>query len=62
LLDITDFMTLKAGDILLLGPSFRSPAVKVGQTIELRSPQFGTVKNTVVKQNPIIAESLQVQP
>jgi 5-oxopent-3-ene-1,2,5-tricarboxylate decarboxylase / 2-hydroxyhepta-2,4-diene-1,7-dioate isomerase len=48
LIDITDFMTLKAGDILLLGPSFRSPVAKVGQTIELRSPQFGSIKNTVV--------------
>jgi 5-oxopent-3-ene-1,2,5-tricarboxylate decarboxylase / 2-hydroxyhepta-2,4-diene-1,7-dioate isomerase len=48
LMDITDFMTIKAGDILLLGPSFRSPVAKVGQTIELRSPQFGSIKNTVV--------------
>jgi 5-oxopent-3-ene-1,2,5-tricarboxylate decarboxylase / 2-hydroxyhepta-2,4-diene-1,7-dioate isomerase len=48
LIDITDFMTLKAGDILLLGPSFRSPFAKVGQIIELRSPQFGSIKNTVV--------------
>jgi 5-oxopent-3-ene-1,2,5-tricarboxylate decarboxylase / 2-hydroxyhepta-2,4-diene-1,7-dioate isomerase len=48
LVDITDFMTLKAGDIVLLGPSFRSPVAKVGQTIELRSPQFGIVKNSVV--------------
>ncbi len=48
LIDITDFMTFKAGDILLLGPSFRSPVAKVGQTIELRSPQFGSIKNTVV--------------
>jgi 5-oxopent-3-ene-1,2,5-tricarboxylate decarboxylase / 2-hydroxyhepta-2,4-diene-1,7-dioate isomerase len=48
LIDITDFMTLKAGDILLLGPSFRSPFAKVGQIIELRSPQFGSIKNTVI--------------
>lgn len=48
LIDITDFMMLKAGDILLLGPSFRSPVAKVGQTIELRSPQFGSIKNAVV--------------
>jgi 5-oxopent-3-ene-1,2,5-tricarboxylate decarboxylase / 2-hydroxyhepta-2,4-diene-1,7-dioate isomerase len=60
LLDITNFMTLKAGDILLLGPSFRSPIVKVGQTIELRSPQFGIVKNLVVKQSQTLAELVQV--
>jgi 5-oxopent-3-ene-1,2,5-tricarboxylate decarboxylase / 2-hydroxyhepta-2,4-diene-1,7-dioate isomerase len=48
LIDVTDFMTLKAGDILLLGPSFRAPVAKVGQTIELRSPQFGSIKNSVI--------------
>jgi 5-oxopent-3-ene-1,2,5-tricarboxylate decarboxylase / 2-hydroxyhepta-2,4-diene-1,7-dioate isomerase len=48
LVAITDFMTLKAGDILLLGPSFRSPIAHIGQTIELRSPQFGSIQNTVV--------------
>ncbi len=48
LIDVTNFMTLKAGDIVLLGASFRSPVATLGQSIEIRSPQFGTMRNTVV--------------
>ena len=41
LADVTDFMTLQAGDVLLLGSSPGAPLVAAGQTVSVRNAILG---------------------
>jgi 5-oxopent-3-ene-1,2,5-tricarboxylate decarboxylase/2-hydroxyhepta-2,4-diene-1,7-dioate isomerase len=41
LADVTDFMTLQAGDILLLGGSPGAPLARAGQQLSVESPAWG---------------------
>ena len=54
--DVTEFMTLCAGDVLLLGPGEGSPTAHPGDTVLITVPGLGDLFHTVV------AESTEVQP
>jgi 5-oxopent-3-ene-1,2,5-tricarboxylate decarboxylase / 2-hydroxyhepta-2,4-diene-1,7-dioate isomerase len=48
LADITDFMTLAPGDILLLGTSHGAPTVQAGQHVAIEIDGLGRVEHAVV--------------
>ena len=54
LADVSEFMTLDAGDALMLGcdvlPQGGRPLARVGDRIEISAPGFGTLTNTLVVQ------------
>jgi len=50
LADVSEFMTLKAGDVLLLGCDADRPRAKAGDRIELSGPGLGTLANTLVAE------------
>jgi 5-oxopent-3-ene-1,2,5-tricarboxylate decarboxylase / 2-hydroxyhepta-2,4-diene-1,7-dioate isomerase len=50
LADVGEFMTLGAGDALMLGCDTGRPLAKVGDTIELRGGRLGSLSNTLVAQ------------
>ncbi|MEN5179662.1 fumarylacetoacetate hydrolase family protein [Comamonas testosteroni] len=51
--DVTEFMTLSAGDVLLLGPGEGSPVARPGDTVRITVPGLGELCHTVI---------LEVQP
>jgi 5-oxopent-3-ene-1,2,5-tricarboxylate decarboxylase / 2-hydroxyhepta-2,4-diene-1,7-dioate isomerase len=48
LADVGEFMTLRAGDVLMLGCDTGRPLAKVGDRIELRADGLGTLTNRLV--------------
>lgn len=50
LADVSEFMTLAAGDMLMLGCDAGRPLAKVGDRIELRADGLGTLTNTLVAE------------
>jgi len=50
LADVGEFMTLRAGDALMLGCDTGRPRAKAGDRIELRAEGFGTLVNTLVAE------------
>ena len=54
LADVSEFMTLDAGDALMLGcdvlPQGGRPLARVGDRIEISAPGFGTLTNTLMAQ------------
>ncbi|MBG9389161.1 fumarylacetoacetate hydrolase family protein [Caenimonas aquaedulcis] len=50
LTDVSEFMTLGAGDVLMLGCDVGRPRAKVGDTIEIRAEGLGTLTNTLVAE------------
>jgi 5-oxopent-3-ene-1,2,5-tricarboxylate decarboxylase / 2-hydroxyhepta-2,4-diene-1,7-dioate isomerase len=48
LIDITEFMTLHAGDVVLLGAAHGAPQVHAGQRVEVRCEPVGTLGTQVV--------------
>lgn len=50
LADVSEFMTLGAGDMLMLGCDYGRPLAKVGDCIEISAPGFGTLTNTLVAE------------
>ncbi len=50
LADVGEFMTLRAGDVLMLGCDGGRPLAKVGDRIEISAPGFGTLSNTLVAE------------
>jgi 5-oxopent-3-ene-1,2,5-tricarboxylate decarboxylase/2-hydroxyhepta-2,4-diene-1,7-dioate isomerase len=50
LADVGEFMTLHAGDVLMLGCNAGRPRAKVGQRIEIIAPGFESLANTLVKE------------
>nr|WP_301334687.1 fumarylacetoacetate hydrolase family protein [Variovorax dokdonensis] len=50
LADVTDFMTLRSGDVLLLGCNAARPLARAGQRIDIVAPGFETLSNTLVKE------------
>ncbi len=50
LADVGEFMTLRAGDVLMLGCDVGRPLAKVGDRIELSAPGFATLSNTLVAE------------
>ena len=50
LADVMEFMTLRAGDVLMLGCDLGRPLAKVGDRIDITAPGFGTLSNTLVAE------------
>jgi len=51
--DVSEFMTLRHGDVLLLGLGANRPLAHVGQRIDIRAadlPALGTLSNTLVRE------------
>ena len=51
--DVSEFMTLRHGDVLLLGLGAKRPLARAGQRIEIRAggvPALGVLTNTLVKE------------
>lgn len=48
LADISEFMTLAPGDVLMLGSDIGRPLAKAGDRIEVSSPGFESLANTLV--------------
>ena len=47
LADVSEFMTLHAGDILLLGCDAGRPLARAGQRVDISAPGFETLSNTL---------------
>lgn len=50
LADITEFMTLEAGDVVLLGPPDGAPVAKPGSTVRVDVAGLGSVTHTVAAE------------
>jgi 5-oxopent-3-ene-1,2,5-tricarboxylate decarboxylase/2-hydroxyhepta-2,4-diene-1,7-dioate isomerase len=50
LADVGEFMTLGAGDVLMLGCDVGRPLAQAGDRIELSAPGLGTLANTLVAE------------
>ena len=48
LADVSQFMTLAEGDMLMLGCDAGRPRVRAGDTVEIKMPALGTLANTFV--------------
>ncbi|MPM86497.1 Homoprotocatechuate catabolism bifunctional isomerase/decarboxylase [bioreactor metagenome] len=55
LADVTEFMTLSPGDVLLLGPGDGSPLARAGDAVLINVPGLGQLRHTLVAE---IAASL----
>lgn len=53
LAEVTEFMTLFAGDVLLVGVPEKSPLVKAGDHIRIEVDQIGYLENVVVPENEL---------
>jgi 5-oxopent-3-ene-1,2,5-tricarboxylate decarboxylase / 2-hydroxyhepta-2,4-diene-1,7-dioate isomerase len=49
--DVTEFMTLQAGDVLLLGPSADAPQVRAGQHVTVSIEGVGTLSHPLVVES-----------
>jgi len=52
LADVADFMTLRAGDVLMLGCNTGRPLARAGQRIDIVAPGFDVLSNTLVGGQP----------
>ncbi len=50
LADVTEFMTLYAGDVLLLGVVYQSPLAALGDSIKIEIPNLATLQFTIAKE------------
>ncbi|MFN3568838.1 MAG: fumarylacetoacetate hydrolase family protein [Polaromonas sp.] len=50
LADVSEFMTLQPGDVLMLGCDTGRPLAQVGDRIDITAPGFGTLSNTLVAE------------
>jgi 5-oxopent-3-ene-1,2,5-tricarboxylate decarboxylase/2-hydroxyhepta-2,4-diene-1,7-dioate isomerase len=50
LADVSEFMTLRAGDVLMLGCDAGRPLATVGDRIDISAPGFGTLTNTLLAE------------
>ena len=50
LADVGEFMTLRAGDVLMLGCDVGRPLAKVGDRIDISAPGLGSLSNTLVAE------------
>jgi 5-oxopent-3-ene-1,2,5-tricarboxylate decarboxylase/2-hydroxyhepta-2,4-diene-1,7-dioate isomerase len=48
--DVTEFMTLSAGDILMIGVPAHRPAAKQGDSVKVEVEGIGSLENTVVAE------------
>jgi 5-oxopent-3-ene-1,2,5-tricarboxylate decarboxylase / 2-hydroxyhepta-2,4-diene-1,7-dioate isomerase len=47
LADVSDFMALSPGDVLMLGTTFGAPRVGAGDAVEIEAPGWGVLRFTV---------------
>lgn len=59
LADVTDFMTLQAGDILLVGVPEQAPLAKEGDHIRIEIDEIGYLENTIVLEDYVTMEGIQ---
>lgn len=52
LADVGEFMTLRAGDVLMLGCDLGRPLARAGDQIDITAPGFGTLSNTLLGETP----------
>jgi len=52
--EVTDFMTLNEGDVLLVGVPEDAPLVKTGDQVRIEIAEVGTLENIVVHENEIL--------
>ena len=50
LADVSEFMTLRPGDVLMLGCDAGRPLARVGDRIDIGAPGFATLSNTLVAE------------
>ncbi|QXZ08771.1 fumarylacetoacetate hydrolase family protein [Comamonas sp. Y33R10-2] len=50
LVDVTEFMTLAVGDVLLLGPGEGSPVARAGDQVRIVVPGLGELTHSVVEE------------
>jgi 5-oxopent-3-ene-1,2,5-tricarboxylate decarboxylase/2-hydroxyhepta-2,4-diene-1,7-dioate isomerase len=50
LADVSEFMTLRTGDLLMLGCDAGRPLARAGDHIEISAPGFATLSNTLVNE------------
>ncbi|MFI4928140.1 MAG: fumarylacetoacetate hydrolase family protein [Burkholderiales bacterium] len=50
LADVSEFMTLGEGDMLMLGCDVERPRVRAGDRVEIKMPALGTLANTFVAE------------
>lgn len=48
IVDVTEFMTLQAGDVLMLGPSYGAPRATAGQHVAIEIEKLGRLANSLV--------------
>lgn len=53
LVDVTEFMTLYEGDVLLVGVPEKAPIAKAGDEIQIEIDEVGTLQNKVVPENEL---------
>ncbi|GGA66376.1 fumarylacetoacetate hydrolase family protein [Ornithinibacillus halotolerans] len=54
--DVTEFMTLYKGDVLLVGVPYNPPKAIVGDTIRIEIDQIGSLENQFVMENVQVAK------
>ncbi|MFC7394128.1 fumarylacetoacetate hydrolase family protein [Scopulibacillus cellulosilyticus] len=54
--DVTDFMTLNAGDVLLVGVPENAPLAKKGDVVRIEIDEVGILENHVVNENELVKE------
>src|SRR5699024_3338592 len=59
LADVTDFMTLHQGDVLLVGVPENSPTVKVDDLVQIDIENIGTLENRVVNEKDVIGGGIR---
>jgi len=52
LADVADFMTLRAGDVLMLGCNAGRPLARAGQRVDIVAPGFEVLSNALVGGQP----------
>jgi 5-oxopent-3-ene-1,2,5-tricarboxylate decarboxylase / 2-hydroxyhepta-2,4-diene-1,7-dioate isomerase len=50
--DVSEFMTLQPGDVLMLGPSADAPRVRAGQQVRITIEGVGTLENRFIPPEP----------
>ncbi len=50
LADVSEFMTLRTGDVLMLGCDAGRPLARAGDRIDISAPGFGTLSHTLVRE------------
>lgn len=58
LADVTDYMTLSVGDVLLVGVPENAPHAKVGDKVRIDIEEVGSLENIIVEENVFLQEEI----